>query len=66
MKRFRFLLLAMVFCAAVAPRSEAATISLFMNGAFVDTGTEGANLQATLVGCRPPAAPGTPGLRTGR
>jgi len=48
MRRFQVLLLVLAVSAGLAVRSEAGPISLFMNSSYVDTGTEGANLQTTL------------------
>jgi hypothetical protein len=49
MKRLGLLTLVFAMSVGLASRVEAATISLFMNSAYVDVTTEGANLQADLV-----------------
>jgi hypothetical protein len=49
MKRIVVAALTAAFIGGASARTEAASISLFMNGSFVDTGTEGTNLQTALV-----------------
>ena len=50
MRILRVLLLVPVLVVGLSARTDAASISLFMNGSFVDAAGEGANLQASLTG----------------